>query len=253
MFGIDDALLVLGGGALLGAGASLFGASKSAGASEAATQAATASNAEAVAVQKQAIEQEWKMYQQNREDFAPWREAGGAALGKLTGMVGAGPGGFDPSKTPGYEFGFKNFIEKPYLNMQSAKGKRLSGETMKGLTRYASDYAETAYDNFLNRYYKSLTPLQSLAGVGMTSTQDLANLGAGTVGRVGNISGNIGNIAMNTGQIQSQNAMNLGNIYSGAGLGIAGMGQGLGQNYLNYLMLSKILPGGGTAGPGMWG
>jgi len=38
---------------------------------------------------------------------------------------------------------------------------------MKGLTKYASDYAETSYDNFLNRYYQKLNPYLSTAGMSL--------------------------------------------------------------------------------------
>ena len=228
------------GGAALGAGATIYASSQAAGASQAATQAATDA-------QRQALGTEWAIFQQNREDYAPWREVGKYGLGKLIPMIEAGPGKFVPEEQPGYKFGFKNFIEKPYLSAQSAKGKRLSGETVKGLTKYASDYAETAYNNFLNRYYQTLTPFQSLAGLGMTATSGTVNAGTQAGQQIAAGQTQIGNI-------QAQNALNLGNIYSGAGLGIAGMGQSGIQNYMNYLTLKKLGVVGNTSStPSYWG
>ncbi len=69
---------------------------------------------------------------QQQQQFGPGAGAGG-------GLLGAGPGEFVPEEQPGYEFGFEEFIRDPYMKVQSAKGKRLSGETLKELTGYASD------------------------------------------------------------------------------------------------------------------
>ena len=172
--------------------------------------------------QNRAIDLQWQMYMQGREDYAPWREAGERALRGLEGAIAAGPGEFRPEDQPGYRFGFEEFIEDPYLSSQSARGKRLSGETVKGLTRYASDYAETSYDNFLRRYYDRLRPLQSMAGIGQTATGESVRAGE----RVGQ---NIG-----------QNYMNIGNIQSQEIAGYGGLAQQGGQNYLNYLMFQKM-------------
>lgn len=174
---------------------------------------------------QQAIDSEWQMFQQNREDYAPWREAGKSALTDLQAMIKAGPGEFKPEEQPGYQFGFKNFIEQPYLSSQSAKGKRLSGETTKGLIGYAQDYATTAYDNFLNRYYQRLTPYQSMAGIGMTATNQTAQMGQQT--------------AQNVGQYQYQNALNQGSYQTQLAASLGGIAQQSAQNYLNYKAMKQ--------------
>ena len=212
--------------AALGAGATLYGASKASKASDVGTAAATAAS-------KNAIDTEWAMYSQSRKDYAPWRKTGEWGLNKLKAAIKAGPGEFVPEEQPGYEFGFKNFIEKPYLGSQSAKGKRLSGETNKGLIGYAQDYATTAYDNFLQRYYQKFNPLQSLAGVGMNAAGGQANAAIQTGGAISGLQQGIGNI-------QAQNALNQGNIQTGMAAGIAGVGQQAGQNYMNYMIGKKM-------------
>jgi len=196
--GIGEGTAILVGSAL-GAGAGLYGSSKAASAAEKAGDEATAAQLE--------------MYYQGREDLAPWREAGGEALNQLVPMIKKGPGKFIPEKEPGYQFGYEEFIEKPTLRMASATGGLGGAGTQKALTRYASDYASTKYDNFLNRWYKSLTPWQSLAGVGQTSAGQTANLG------------------MQTGQGLAQNAIGAGNARASG-----------------YTNMANVLSGGITSG-----
>lgn len=220
-------------GAIIGGALGLVGAgmSSSAAKSAAGTQAAAAGAA---------TEAQMKMFEQSREDQAPWRQAGTWAVNKLAGgpsaggywtdpvyeeqitgyqpaetyfgddpslrgmalamteanrsktgmmpimgqvlktppqwvpqsgdreigMIEQGPGQFVPEEDPGYRFGYEEFIEKPTLRTAAATGKLGSGATLKSLTRYASDYASTKYDNFLDRWYKSLDPYMRVAGLG---------------------------------------------------------------------------------------
>lgn len=207
----------LGGGAALAAGTTAATALAAAGLGAGIGSSIAGSNAASDAAQQQADaaaqagQTEWAMFQQNRADQLPWLQAGAGPQGLegLTQRIAAGPGEFIPERQPGYEFGFKNFIEKPYLSSQSAIGQRLSGQTKKGLIQYASDYAENAYQNFLNRYYQSLNPYQSLAGVGQTTAFNLGNMGANVAG---NIAGNqlTAGQAQAAGTINSQNAMTQG-------------------------------------------
>jgi hypothetical protein len=92
----------------------------------------------------------------------------------LIGMIERGPGEFVPEDQPGYQYGWKEFIEKPMMRGAAARGRFFSPGTTDELGRKAQDYASMSYDNFLARYYNSLRPYQSLAGVGQTA--------AGTVG-----------------------------------------------------------------------
>jgi hypothetical protein len=91
---------------------------------------------------------------------------GAAGTTGTTGLLQKGPGEFIPEQEPGYKFGYQEFVENPTLKLSSATGKLGSGATLKALTRYASNYASTKYDNFLDRYYKSLDPYYRLAGLG---------------------------------------------------------------------------------------
>lgn len=182
-----------------------------------------AADAQAAAA-KDAAAGQWKMYDQSREDLAPWREAGANALTTLVSKVNAGPG--DYTKSPGYDFrldeGNKNILARA-----SAQGRYNSGATDKALLEYGQDYATNDYDNFLNRYYQSLTPLQSLAGVGQTTASNMASLNTQTGSNVGNYLTNAGE-ARASGYINKANAVTGGinNALSFAGMTYGGKGWG---------------------------
>jgi len=193
------------GGAVIGSVAS----SKS---SKAASKAAdTQADASLEAAQISADTQK-EMYYQSREDTAPWREAGENALTQLQGKVSAGPGQFDPQQDPGYQFGYKEFVESPTLAAASATGRLRSGATQKALSRYAQDYASTKYDNFLSRYYQSLTPLQSLSGVGQTTASQNAQNAIATGQGVGNA---LSMGVENAGDARASGYINQANAFAG--------------------------------------
>lgn len=116
----------------------------------------------------------WQMYQQAREDLAPWREAGGRAVGELEKRVFAGPG--DYTKSPGYDFRFKEGQRALNANYAS-QGAMGTGAHQKALMQYGQDIATNDYQNFLNRYYQSLQPLQSLSGLGLSAAGTTVNAG----------------------------------------------------------------------------
>jgi hypothetical protein len=108
----------------------------------------------------------WKQYQQTREELAPWREAGTRAVGELERRVFAGPG--DYTKSPGYDFRFKEGQRALNANY-AAQGAMGTGAHQKALMQYGQDIATNDYQNFLNRYYQSLQPLQTLSGMGQNA------------------------------------------------------------------------------------
>lgn len=171
-----------------------------------------------------------QMFNQTRADQAPWRVAGGAAVNKLMPMLAKGPGEFVPANEPGYKFGYEEFVEKPSLRLASATGKLGSGATLKALTRYASDYASTKYDNFLDRWYKSLDPYYRVAGLGsnvaigggnqaVATGQSVANslLAAGE-GQAAGILGSYGAASKSMGNVGNA----LGNYFTNKNWGSSG-------------------------------
>jgi hypothetical protein len=162
------------------------------------------------------------MYDQTRADLAPWREAGANALKTLQDKINAGPGEFE--KSPGYDFRLSEGT-KALERGAAAKGGLLSGGASKALVRYGQDYATNDYDNFLARYYQSLSPLQNLSASG------------------GNAAAQTGQAAIQTGQSIGQNTIAAGNAQAGGAINHAnaitgGINSGV-NNYLMWKYLNK--------------
>ena len=206
--GIPAAII---GSAALGAGASIIGSNKAA---SAASDASNSSN-----------ELQRYMYDQNRADQQPFYNAGVGAVNQLAQMVG--PGGqysrpftmADYQQDPGYQFRLTEGM-KALERTAAARGGLLSGATLKAAQRYGQDAASSEYQNAYNRFYNDrnqmLNPLQSLAGVGQTSANQLGQVGQNYAGAVGNNN--------------MMGAQARGSAYVGGANAING---GIGQ-YLNY-------------------
>ena len=163
--GLSIPLSMAAGAAIGGGIGSSIDASKAAG---------NAADAQVQSAQN-ATDAQLKMYFQSREDLAPWRTAGAAALNPLQAQAMTGPGDFNPEDQPGYKFGYQEFVEKPLLQEASAAGKLRSGNVLRALSDRAQGYASTQYDSWLNRWLSKMQPLQSLAGLGQTSASTTAN------------------------------------------------------------------------------
>lgn len=150
------------------------------------------------------------IYQQNRADLEPWRQAGVNALGRL--QTGLQPGGElyksftlnDFTKDPGYGFRLDEGM-KALERSAAARGGLLSGAALKGITRYGQDFASNEYGNAYNRYNQDQTnkynKLAALSGVGQTAAQQVNQAGQ-----------NYGNQA-------SQNVIGAGNSSAAATIG----------------------------------
>jgi len=125
---------------------------------------------------------------------APWRKAGEQALQEYTQKIAEGPGKFDPSADPGFEFGYKNYVEKPRLQAAAKGGMLGDPRTQQALSKDAQDYAGTKYDNFVNRWYQSLQPLQGMVGMGERMVNKEADLYVGKGTRGATAQQNIGDV-----------------------------------------------------------
>lgn len=132
------------------------------------------------------------MFDTQREDYKPWRDAGVTALGQLQ----------DPNLLnnyqgdPGYQFRLGEG-EKAINASAAARGMGNSGATMKALLKYGQDFASNEYNNAYNRTYGRLS---SLAGMGQGATQGMAGAAQ-----------NYGN-AVSSNQIGMGNAIGAANI-----------------------------------------
>lgn len=174
----------IGGAAVLGGGFLQAGAAR-----DAAKMQAAAS--------ERAAQLQYEMFMKQREDQAPWRQAGGIALSQM------GNPEFqrdftkeDFQQDPGYQFRMQEG-QKALERSAAAKGGLQSGGTLKALSRYGQDFASNEYGNAYNRFNANLDRrfgrLSSLAGLGQTANNQ------------------VGAAAQNYGNNVSQNYMSLGN------------------------------------------
>lgn len=173
-----------------------------------------------------ASQTELAMFNQNRKDMQPWRDAGVQALGDLT--AGMEPGGqftrnftlADFTKDPGYQFRMDEG-QRGIEAGAAARGGVLNGGTLKELTRYGQGFASNEFGSAYNRFNNDQTTrfnrLSSLAGTGQTATRDVATMGTQVAGSVANNQIGAGN-ARASGYVGTANAVNngvqtLGNWY----------------------------------------
>jgi hypothetical protein len=178
-------------------------------------------------------ETQLQMYTQNREDLAPFREAGYTALRQL-GTGTADGGDFnrdfttaDFQRDPGYQFRMDQG-QQALERSASARGGMLNGGTLKALSRYGQDYASREYSSAYSRFNadrdRRFNRLSGIAGTGQTATNTTGQLGA-------NAATAISDAQIQAGNARSANAINTGNAINS---GISSLGQFYLQNkFLN--------------------
>lgn len=148
----------------------------------------------------------------------PFRQVGVNALPDLVAASQYTPFGMEQFQAdPGYGFRLKEGI-RALENSAAARGGLLSGNTMRGITRYGQGLASEEFNNAFNRYQAGfasrLNPLQALAGVGQTSSNTLTNA-------AGQLGSNLSNLAVGAGNARAS-------AYAGTANALAsGIGQGL--------------------------
>ena len=159
-------------------GSSLIGASAS----------KSAASTQAAAADRSAAAQE-RMFERQVELSEPWRKAGETALNKLIPLTDYTPFSMAQFQAdPGYGFRMSEGM-KALERSAAARGGLLSGATLKGVQRFGQDLGSQEYQNAFNRYQAErqarLAPLQSLAGVGQTTAQQIGEAGMRTAANVG--------------------------------------------------------------------
>ena len=169
------------------------------------------SNAAGRAASKQAAstdratEEQARQYDQTREDYAPYREAGVKALGQYETEINAPVTSVDVMSDPGYQFG----LSQGQLGLDrkaAAAGGRVSGAALKSAAEYANNYATTGYNAAYQRRQDRLNRLASLANIGQTATGGSAAAGAAK-------SNAISNLLSSQGDASAAASMAQGNIW----------------------------------------
>jgi hypothetical protein len=161
---------------------------------------------------------EERMFNKQVQLQEPFRQVGVNALPDLVAASQYTPFGMEQFQAdPGYGFRLKEGI-RALENSAAARGGLLSGNTMRGITRFGQGLASEEYDKAFNRYQAGfasrLNPLQALAGVGQTSSNTLTNA-------AGQLGSNLSNLAVGAGNARAS-------AYAGTANALAsGIGQGL--------------------------
>lgn len=203
------------GSAVVGGVVANKSAKAQASASNRATDASVLANRENIEFQRE-------LYEQQREDIAPWRDIGIQALESLNRGIESGQ--FDPGKftfnfeeDPGYQFRLAEG-NKAMDRSAAARGNLLSGGQAKALTQYNQGMASQEYGNAFGRAMQEhsveagrkgdqFNRLAAMAGVGQTASQQMQS--------AGNVYGQqVSQGNMNIGNAFANNALNQGNIRS---------------------------------------
>ncbi len=175
------------------------------------------------------------MFDQQREDAEPWREAGAGALSDLNNSDFKRDFTMDDFQTdPGYAFRMSEG-QKAIERSAAARGGLNSGATMKSLTRFGQDTASSEYGNAYNRFNsdrdRRFNRLSSIAGLGQT-----ANTQVGQAGQ--NYANNVGQNMMGAGNAIAAGQVGQANAWSNA------IGQGT-NTWMNYQMMNRLAPKAG--------
>jgi hypothetical protein len=224
------------GGAVIGGVASNHAAGKAADAQENAANKAS--------------DTQLQMFNQQRTDSAPWRDAGTQALSQM--LTGTKPGGefnrnftmADFVKDPGYDFRMQQG-QNAVDHSASARGGVLSGRAIKDTERFGQDYASGEYGKAYDRYNNDLTTrynrLANIAGTGQTATAQLGQQGTQVAGQLG------------------ENYMQAGNARASGYVGQANAFNNAGQTIGNYFQTQQMMSQMGNRPPtagataGSWG
>lgn len=204
--GIETAII---GSAILGAASSRSAAKTQAGAAD------------------RAAELQREQFERQVELQAPFREAGVRALPELEAASRYTPFGMSQfQQDPGYAFRLAEG-QKALERNAAARGGLISGGALKAAQRYGQEMGTQEYTNAFNRYQTErqarLNPLQSLAGFGQTSVNQLGQAGQ-------NYASNVGNLMTGGAAAQAAGQVGMANAFTG-GLG----------TYLNYNQGNNLL------------
>jgi hypothetical protein len=160
------------------------------GGSQQAKAAQRAANTTAAATDR-ANELQQRMYEENVARQKPFYDVGVNALPELVAASKYTNFGMDQfQQDPGYGFRLKEG-QKALERNAAARGGLISGGALKAAQQYGQEMGSQEYTNAFNRYQiernARLNPLQSLAGFGQTSVNQLGQAGQNYASNVGNL------------------------------------------------------------------
>ena len=211
------------------------------------------SSRRAASVQAQAAREsgdvQREIFERQVELSAPYLAAGEVALNKLI-----------PLATEYTPFSYNEFTKDPGYGFRLAEGQKAierstaaragiqSGAALKAAARYGQEMGSQEYMNAFNRFQAErqarLNPLQSLAGVGQTSTQQLA-------GQAGQLGAGLAESIGAAGQARASGYMGTANAITGGLNQYLNYSQNQAQNQLLQQALSRRGGASGFGGGGV--
>jgi hypothetical protein len=163
-------------------------------------QRETLASQEKIAAQQQATTE--KFFNIQRDDLAPYREAGAKAMAQMEKMLYGSPEDVNAGlvNTPGYQFRYDQGL-KSLQASQAATTGTLSGRATLEAQRYGQDYASNEFSNEFGR-------LQSIANNGQTASAQ-----GGAMSASGQINTSLAALSTATGV----EGTNIGNLYNKIG------------------------------------
>lgn len=180
-------------------------------------------------VQAALIQQE--MYEQGREDLAPYREAGYTALQDIEGLkpfltTQFGEDQLAQYLDPSMEFRRK-LGEQSTARLLNVGGGTISGNTLRGLEEFGQGLASTEYGNAFNRFQTErgniYNTLANIAGMGQGAVNTGVGMGTTTAQ-------NLGTLAVGGAQAQAAGQVGAANAWQSALQGPS-----------NYLQLAALM------------
>lgn len=224
------------GGAVIGAGGSYLAGKEQSKGAERAANAQAQSESENIAFQRE-------IFDQQREDNAPWREIGAQSLEELRAGIDSGEfdmSNFQFTESPGYQFRLQEGVNALDASAAS-RGRLQSGAQARAVTRYGSDLASQEFGNAFNRARAvrgdRFNRLATLSNVGQVANQ------ADQAAR-GRMAGEVGASTRATGNAFAQGALNQSNARASA---YQGIGQSINQGAQNYLLYDALGSGGANS------
>lgn len=190
-----------------------------------------------------ATEAQERMFNRQVQLQEPFRQVGVNALPELVEASRYTPFGMEQfQQDPGYAFRMKEGL-RALENTAAARGGLLSGNQMRGVTRFGQELGSQEFTNAFNRYQAEraarLNPLQSLAGMGQSNAATMAQ-------QAGQFGQNIGANIIGAANARASGYMGTANALSNA------LGQGL-NYYQNKQLMARMFPqqGGSMMSPAL--
>jgi hypothetical protein len=219
------------------------------------SNAANSAAEQQAAAAKYSADLQKQIYDQQRLDNTPWRDAGATALSKMADpYFQKSFSGADFQQDPGYQFRMDQG-NQAMQRSAAARGGLMSGGFAKGLDRYNQDYASNEYQNAYNRFNNDQSSrfgrLSSVAGMGQNANSQLGAAGQ-------NYANQVGQTAMGAANAQGAAGIASAGAWGGALSGVANAGMGYAamknqNNWMNQFKQNQNAGGGGLSSLGSFG